>query len=102
MIKIIDDITALYHSPNPQNSWKILKHRLVKEESELVTNCTQLKKQTTDGKFYNTDVADTEQLLRFIAENTRKEIEAKTRKKIISTKNAKEINDIKLIKKTKK
>ncbi len=44
----------------------MLKHRLTKEGSQLVTNCNQLKLQSTDGKFYKTDVADTEQLFRLI------------------------------------
>lgn len=46
--------------------WKTLKMRLNKEGNESVTNCYQLKMQSTDGKYYNTDVADTEQLLRII------------------------------------
>ena len=37
-----------------------------KEGNESVTNCNQLKLESSDGKFYNTDVADTEQLLRLI------------------------------------
>ena len=32
----------------------------------MATNCSQLKMQTADGKFYKTDVADTEQLFRLI------------------------------------
>ena len=56
----------LSDSPNPNNYWKVLKHRLTKEGSELVTNCNQLKLQSSDGKFYKTDVADTEQLFRLI------------------------------------
>lgn len=46
--------------------WKTLKMRLNKEGSELVTNCYQLKMQSIDGKFYNTDVMTTEQILRLI------------------------------------
>ena len=46
--------------------WKVLKGRLAKEGNESVTNCYQLKMQSSDGKFYNTDVADTEQILRLI------------------------------------
>ena len=46
--------------------WKTLKMRLNKEGSELVTNCYQLKMQSTDGKYYNTDVMNTEQILRLI------------------------------------
>jgi hypothetical protein len=44
----------------------VLKTRLRKEGSELATNCSQLKLQSSDGKYYKTDVADTEQLLRLI------------------------------------
>lgn len=44
----------------------MLKTRLKKEGSELATNCSQLKMQSADGKYYKTDVADTEQLLRLI------------------------------------
>ena len=32
----------------------------------MVTICNQLKMQSSDGKYYKTDVADTEQLLRLI------------------------------------
>jgi hypothetical protein len=32
----------------------------------LVTNCNQLKMPSSDGKYYKTDVADTEQLLRLL------------------------------------
>ena len=41
--------------------------RLKNEGNESVTNCNQLKlKSPKDGKRYNTDVANTEQLLRII------------------------------------
>lgn len=63
---IVDVVGVLSDSPNPNNYWKVLKHRLNKEGSELVTNCNQLKLQSADGKFYKTDVADTEQLFRLI------------------------------------
>ena len=33
---------------------------------QLATNCNQLKMQSANGKFYLTDVADTEQLFRLI------------------------------------
>jgi len=49
-----------------RNYWKVLKKRLKDEGNESVTNCNQLKMQSTDGKYYNTDVANTEQLLRLI------------------------------------
>ncbi len=63
---IVDVISVLTDSPNPNNYWKVLKHRLRKEGSELVTKCNQLKMISTDGKYYKTDVADTEQLFRLI------------------------------------
>lgn len=63
---IVDVIAVLTDSPNPRRYWSVLKTRLRKEGSELATNCSQLKMQSADGKYYKTDVADTEQLLRLI------------------------------------
>jgi len=63
---IVDVIAVLTDSLNPRNYWKVLKHRLIKEGNESVTNCNQLKMPSSDGKYYKTDVADTEQLFRLI------------------------------------
>lgn len=63
---IVDVVGVLTESNNPNNYWKVLKSRLNKEGSELVTNCNQLKMLSSDGKYYKTDVADTEQLFRLI------------------------------------
>ena len=63
---VIDVVAILTDSPNPRNYWKVLKHRLVGEGNETVTNCNQLKMLAPDGKMRMTDVADTEQLLRLI------------------------------------
>ncbi|HMR18720.1 MAG TPA: Bro-N domain-containing protein [Sphingobacterium sp.] len=63
---IVDVIAVLTDSPNPRNYWKVLKFRLRKEGNQSVTNCNQLKMQSSDGKFYKTDVADTEQIFRLI------------------------------------
>jgi len=65
-ISVVDVIGVLSESPNPNNYWKVLKNRLKKEGNESVTNCNQLKMQSSDGKFYKTDVADVEQLFRLI------------------------------------
>lgn len=65
-VSIIDVIAILTDSPNPRKYWSVLKLRLKKEGSQLTTNCSQLKMQSSDGKFYKTDVADTEQLFRLI------------------------------------
>ena len=63
---IVDVVAVLTDSPNPRNYWKVLKHRLVEEGNESVTNCNQLKMPSSDGKYYKTDVATTEQLFRLI------------------------------------
>ena len=43
------------HDKN-RNYWKYLKAKLRKEQSEVVSNTTQLKLTASDGKKYNTDV----------------------------------------------
>jgi hypothetical protein len=63
---IIDVLGVLSESENPRKYWSVLKTRLKSEGSELATNCSQLKMQSSDGKMYKTDVADTEQLFRLI------------------------------------
>lgn len=63
---VVDVIKALTDSSNPRKYWSVLKTRLKKEGSELTTNCSQLKMQSIDGKFYNTDVLDTKGILRLI------------------------------------
>ena len=63
---VVDVIDVLTESPNPRKYWSVLKTRLKKEGSQLTTNCSQLKMQSADGKYYMTDVADTEQLFRLI------------------------------------
>lgn len=63
---VVDVVGVLTESINPRKYWSVLKTRLKKEGSELATNCSQLKLLSSDGKYYKTDVADTEQLLRLI------------------------------------
>ena len=67
---IVDVVAVLTDQPDydhARNYWKVLKNRLAKEGSQLVTSCNQLKMRSPkDGKNYVTDVADTEQLLRII------------------------------------
>jgi len=53
---IVDIVGILTESPNPRKYWSVLKIRLKKEGSELTTNCSQLKMQSGDGKYYKTDV----------------------------------------------
>ena len=63
---VVDIIAVLTESTDARTYWKVLKHRLIKEGFESVTNCNQLKLPAADGKSYKTDVADLEQLLRII------------------------------------
>jgi len=59
-------VAILTDSPNLRKYWSVLKTRLKAEGSQLATNCSQLKMQSADGKFYLTDVGDTEQILRLL------------------------------------
>ena len=63
---IVDAVAVLTDSPDPRNYWSVLKHLLKKEGNQSVTNCSQLKLPSSDGKYYKTDVADTEPLFRLI------------------------------------
>ena len=68
---IVDVVAVLTDQPDQRgasNYWAKLKQRLKEEGADqLLTDCQQLKmKSSKDGKRYNTDVADTEQLLRII------------------------------------
>jgi hypothetical protein len=66
---VIDIIQVLIQQPDYQaarNYWKVLKNRLNKEGSQVVTNCNRLKLPAEDGRLRLTDVASPEALLRLI------------------------------------
>ncbi len=65
-ISIVDVIVILTGTDRGRKYWSDLKSKLKKEGSELSEKIGQLKMQSADGKFYLTDVADTEQLFRLI------------------------------------
>ena len=69
LFSVIDIIRVLTQSADYQTArkyWKVLKGRLDKEGSQLVTNCYQLKMTAEDGKQRLTDVATAETLLRLV------------------------------------
>ena len=66
---VVDVVAALIQQPDYQAArkyWKVLKGRLAKEGSQLVTNCYQLKMTAEDGKRRLTDAATAETLLRLV------------------------------------
>ena len=63
---VVDVVGILSESVDARNYWKVLKHRLKEESSEVVTKCNQLKLPSSDGKYYETDCANTETLFRII------------------------------------
>jgi prophage antirepressor-like protein len=63
---VVDVVSVLTDSLNPNNYWKVLKNRLNKEGNQTVTVCNQLKMLAEDGKMRLTDVVDTKGVLRII------------------------------------
>jgi len=64
---VIDVIEVLTDSSNPRDYWFKMKKRVKTEDGlELSTICRQLKMTASDGKLRETDVADTQSLLRII------------------------------------
>jgi len=66
VIDIVGALTEQTDFKKAKSYWTTLKNRLKDEGSELVTKCDQLKLRSADGKFYKTDVANVETLLRLI------------------------------------
>jgi DNA-damage-inducible protein D len=69
LFSVIDIVRVLTQASDYQAArkyWKVLKGRLDKEGSQLVTNCYQLKMVAEDGKQRLTDVATAETLLRLV------------------------------------
>jgi hypothetical protein len=66
IVDVVRVLTDQNDFQGARNYWKVLKHRLLKEGNEPVTNCNRLKLVAEDGKMRMTDVADTEQLFRLI------------------------------------
>jgi hypothetical protein len=70
LLSVVDVVAVLTEQATPKSAstyWAVMKNRLKDEgANELLTKCKQLKLKAADGKRYNTDVANTEQILRII------------------------------------
>ena len=99
---VVDVVWILTDSKDYQTArkyWNKLKQRLKDEGSELVTFCYQLKLQSSDGKYYNTDVLDTKGVLRLVqsipskkAEPFKMWLEEQLGQSVISSLNARDKN----------
>ena len=64
---VVDVVAALTDSNKPRDYWYRMKMRVaVSSGFELSTNCRQLKLESSDGKMYKTEVADTEGIFRIV------------------------------------
>jgi hypothetical protein len=64
---VVDVVAILTDSNNPRDYWFKMKIRVKTDDGlELSTNCRQMKLKATDGKMRETDVANTQLLLRII------------------------------------
>ncbi len=108
---IVDVISVLTESDNPRRYWSDLKRKLEAEGSELYEKIVQLKMTASDGKKRLTDVAETTatELRKItkpesfeenrsvaisggeVAGNARRDIEQRTGKSVISSKNAEQL-----------
>lgn len=66
LFSVVDIVSAMEVSIDPRKYWNKLAERLRNEGSEVVTKCHQLKMLANDGKMRETDVADTETVLRIV------------------------------------
>jgi len=63
---VVDVVGAMSNSSNPGAYWRNLKKRLVAEGNQSVSDCYGLKLEAADGKYYKTDCATRETILRLI------------------------------------
>ena len=63
---VVDVVSALTDSNDPSHYWRTLKSRMLQEGNQTVTNCDTFKLKAKDGKMRNTDMLDTQNMLRLI------------------------------------
>ena len=65
-ISIVDLVGVLSGSDRPRKYWNDIKSKLKEEGNEVSEKIGQLKLKSKDGKYYNTDVCDIEEMFRII------------------------------------
>ena len=63
---VVDVISALTDSSDPSHYWRTLKSRMIQEGNETVTKSDTFKLKAKDGKMRNTDMLNTQNILRLI------------------------------------
>ncbi len=66
VIDVVQALTDQLDDYTARKYWNKLAQRLREEGSESVTNCHRLKLPASDGKFYETDCANTEGIFRIV------------------------------------
>jgi len=66
VVDVVQALTDQTDNTTARKYWNKLAQRLRDEGSEVVTFCHQLKLESSDGKKYNTDCANTEAIFRII------------------------------------
>lgn len=65
-ISIVDLVGVLSGSDRPRKYWNDIKSKLKEEGNEVSEKIGQLKLKSKDGKYYNTDVCEVEEMFRII------------------------------------
>ena len=65
-ISIVDLVGVLSGSDRPRKYWNDIKSKLKEEGNEVSEKIGQLKLKSKDGKYYNTDVCEIEEMFRII------------------------------------
>ena len=104
MFSIVDVVGVLTEQPTQRgasNYWRKLKQRMNEEGNQLVTNCHQLKLKATTTEISKETRPDSFDENKSVARaggevagNARKDIEARTNKPVITSRNANDFRDL--------